>query len=84
MAEENKKKEEEFDLLTPYLEKIGLEEKKEEKKREEHHLEIHVGEIVKDIVELAKKERKITFILGIEIILTIILILMLLGVIPFF
>ncbi len=84
MAEKDEKKEEEFDFITPYLEKIGLEEKKEKKKHEERHLEIHGGEIVNDIIELAKKERKITLTLGIEIVLTVILILMLLGVIPFF
>lgn len=87
MAEKNNKKEKEemFDFLTPYLERVGLEEKKEKKESEEkHHLDISAGEIVKDVVELVKKERKITVIVAIEIILTFILILMLVGMLPFF
>ena len=89
---------EEFDIFEDYVEKIEEGEKKEEgkkereererredkKKKKEVHERITAGEVVKEIIQLAKREKKISFFLGVEIALTILLILMLLGVLPFF
>lgn len=85
MSEKNNKEEEIFDFITPYLERVGLEEKKEKKESEEkHHLDVSAKDVPKEIFEIMKKEKKITIVIAVEIVLTLMLILMLLGVIPFF
>jgi len=78
------KKEEEFDFITSYLEKVGLEQKTKNSKEEDNLEFFSVKSVIKEVAEIAKKEKSLSIIIVIEVILTILLILMLLGVIPFF
>ncbi len=78
----NKKEEDKyFDVFAPYLERI---EKKEREKNLHEIGHISFREIAKEAVDLAKREKKIGFFLGVEVFLTIILLLMLFGFLPWF
>ncbi len=90
------KKDEEFNFFDDYLEKTGLKEKKKEGKKKPNEIKIKSGKVIsrhekisiKDILidakETTKENKDVAFFLAVEVILTIVLILMLIGIIPMF
>jgi len=84
----NKKEGEEeeiFDIFSSYLEKIENKEKsKNENFEMQEHKKIGLKETLREVINLAKKERAVLGVVAIEIILTFILVLMLAGFLPLF